>query len=168
MKKAMMTLNVLLIAALLMIGCSSSEEPVAEQPQQPAPQAQSPAPVTTTPAAVSSPPTAAAPPATGPQPKLFVPVTKLDFGTQRGGKKIERMLTIKNTGKAELKIESVVPSCGCTAVDFPKSLSPGKSGRIKVAIEIGNSPGSHTKSVTIKSNDPIQPSLQVDLVFNVK
>lgn len=170
MKKAMMTLNVLIIAAVLMQACSSPpEESSAEKPQEPPAQAEkNPAPVTTTSAAVTSAPPTVAPAAEGPQPKLLVPVKKIDFGTQRAGKKIERMLTIKNIGKAELKIESVVPSCGCTAVDFPKSISPGKAGRIKVAVEIGNAPGPHTKSVTIKSNDPAQPSLQVDLVFNVK
>jgi hypothetical protein len=39
-----------------------------------------------------------------------VPVRKIDFGKQRAGKSIVRTITIKNTGKADLKIESVVPS----------------------------------------------------------
>lgn len=53
-------------------------------------------------------------------------------------------------------------------MDFPRVLPPGKAGVIKVKLETGNSPGPHTKSVTIKSNDPAQPSLQIDLAFNVK
>jgi uncharacterized protein DUF1573 len=53
-------------------------------------------------------------------------------------------------------------------VDFPKSLAPGKAGSVKVKVDTGASPGEHTKSVTIKSNDPNQPSVLVELVFNVK
>jgi hypothetical protein len=53
-------------------------------------------------------------------------------------------------------------------VDFTKVLPPGKAGQIKVKVETGTTPGLHVKSVTIKSNDPAQPSLQVDLSFDVK
>ncbi len=112
MKKAMMTLNVLIIAAALMIGCSSPpEESSAEHPQQTPVQAEkNPAPVTTTPAAVTSAPPTIVSSATGPQPKLFIPIKKIDFGRQRAGKSLVRTITVKNIGEAELKIESVVPS----------------------------------------------------------
>jgi hypothetical protein len=53
-------------------------------------------------------------------------------------------------------------------VDFPKVLPPGKAGSIKVKVQTGVAPGEHTKSVTIKSNDPANPSIVVDIVFNVK
>lgn len=53
-------------------------------------------------------------------------------------------------------------------MDFPKVLSPGKAGTIKVEVKTGKAPGSHTKSVTIKSNDPVEPRVKVDLVFDVK
>jgi hypothetical protein len=53
-------------------------------------------------------------------------------------------------------------------VDFPKVLPPGKAGTIKVKVETGTAPGEHTKSVTIKSNDPSEPSVTVNLVFTTK
>jgi hypothetical protein len=53
-------------------------------------------------------------------------------------------------------------------VDFPKVLPPGKAGSIKVKVETGKNAGPHVKSVTINSNDPSQPRLQVDLSFDVK
>lgn len=111
MKKAMMTLNVLILAAAVMQACSSPpDEPPAEKPSQPSAQAEkNPAPVTTSSAAVTSAPQPVSS-AAGPQPKLFVPVKKIDFGTQRAGKSLVRTITVKNMGKAELKIESVVPS----------------------------------------------------------
>jgi len=75
--------------------------PVAQQPvATPGPAASAPAPTAT-----ATPP---APPANAP--KLFVPVTKIDFGKQPKEKTITRSITVKNVGKSELKIESVVPS----------------------------------------------------------
>jgi hypothetical protein len=53
-------------------------------------------------------------------------------------------------------------------VDFPKVLRPGQAGIIKVKVETGKSPGPHTKSVTIKSNDPNDPSRIVQFEFDVK
>jgi hypothetical protein len=53
-------------------------------------------------------------------------------------------------------------------VDFPKVLRPGQAGKIKVKVDTGKSPGPHTKSVTIKSNDPSDPSHVVQFAFDVK
>jgi hypothetical protein len=53
-------------------------------------------------------------------------------------------------------------------VDFPKVLSPGKAGTIKVKVDTGKSPGEHVKSVTIKTNDPVTPNVVVELVFFTK
>jgi hypothetical protein len=43
-------------------------------------------------------------------PKLVVSETKIDFGTQYQGKTLNRAISIRNAGKADLNIESVVPS----------------------------------------------------------
>ena len=53
-------------------------------------------------------------------------------------------------------------------MDFPKVLRPGRSGTIKVKVETGKGLGPHTKSVTIKTNDPSDPSVIVHLKFDVK
>ena len=53
-------------------------------------------------------------------------------------------------------------------MDFSKVLRPGQAGKIKVKVETGKSPGEHVKSVTIKSNDPTDPSRLVQFVFDVK
>ncbi|HEY3139146.1 MAG TPA: hypothetical protein VGL29_24210 [Blastocatellia bacterium] len=53
-------------------------------------------------------------------------------------------------------------------MDFPKVLRPGQAGTIKVKVETGKAPGEHVKSVTIKSNDPTDPSRIVQFVFDVK
>jgi hypothetical protein len=101
-------------------------------------------------------------------PKIVLTSTKLDFGKQRQNTTINRSITVRNGGPVDLAIESVTPSCGCTTVDFPKVIHSGKSGRIAIKVETGTSPGPHTKQVTIKSNDPDQPTLIVQFTFDVK
>jgi hypothetical protein len=53
-------------------------------------------------------------------------------------------------------------------VDFPEVLPPGKAGTIKVKVETGKNVGPQVKSVTIKTNDPVKPSVKVDLTYTVK
>jgi len=53
-------------------------------------------------------------------------------------------------------------------VAFPKVLQPGKVGTIRIKVETGQTPGPHSKSVTIKTNDPSDPSHLVQFKFDVK
>jgi len=53
-------------------------------------------------------------------------------------------------------------------VDFPKVLRPGQAGKIKIKVETGKAPGEHVKSVTIRTNDPNDPSHLLQFVFDVK
>ena len=46
----------------------------------------------------------------GPAPKLVVSDKKIDFGKQPQEKTLVRAIVVKNGGRAELKIDSVVPS----------------------------------------------------------
>ncbi len=48
--------------------------------------------------------------AMAPAPKLVVALTDIDFGRVAQGKSLTRNLVVKNAGKADLSIESVVPS----------------------------------------------------------
>jgi hypothetical protein len=89
------------------------------QPQQAAPQSapqkvsQQPvaAPVQAPPAATTTVvPAPPPPPPPANAPKIFVAATRIDFGKQPMEKSINRSIVVKNVGKSELKIESVVPS----------------------------------------------------------
>jgi hypothetical protein len=53
---------------------------------------------------------AAQPAPSGPSPKLVVPAKKVDFGKQPQSKSLARAITIRNGGKAPLKIDAVEPS----------------------------------------------------------
>ena len=182
MKKFSFALPLLLIAMLT--ACSSSEANKAEQTNPPAPGpqevkaqsagatnanvvkadgavAQIPStPATTTPTAPIDP--------NAPAPKLFIAAKKVDLGTVKEEATLNRTIALKNTGQAELQIEAVTPSCGCTAVDFPKSIAPGKSGTIKYKVETGKGTGLKTKTISIKTNDPNEPTVTYEFSFTVK
>ena len=101
-------------------------------------------------------------------PKIEVPVKKIDFGEQLEGKTVTRSFLVKNKGKKTLEISAVDASCGCTTVDFPKTIAPGREKAITVKVNIGNVEGEHVKTVTIKSNDPETPAFIVELAFTTK
>jgi hypothetical protein len=117
------------------------------------------------PAAVAAPPPPAVDLANAP--KIELASKKVDFGKVKEDKKIVRELVVKNVGKSVLNIESVNPSCGCTTVDFPKTIQPGKSGKIKMQVDTGKGSGVRTKTVTINSNDPQEKTVTVEFSFTL-
>jgi hypothetical protein len=100
-------------------------------------------------------------------PKIELVSRKVDFGAVKEDKKITRELVVKNVGKSVLNIESVNPSCGCTTVDFPKAIQPGKSGKIKLQVDTGKGSGVRSKTVTINSNDPQEKTVTVEFSFTL-
>jgi hypothetical protein len=100
-------------------------------------------------------------------PKIELVSKKIDFGAVKPDKKIVREFVVKNVGKSVLNISSVAPSCGCTTVDFPKAIQPGKSGKIKLQVETGKGSGVRTKTVTINSDDPQEKTVTVEFSFTL-
>jgi hypothetical protein len=61
----------------------------------------------------------------------------------------------QNIGKTPFHINSVHPSCGCTAAELVKNtVSPAESGDITVTFTIGDRTGTQVRDVTVKSSDP--------------
>src|ERR1044071_6042624 len=59
-----------------------------------------------------------------------------DFGQIREGDKVVYSYKFQNTGEAPLIIQSVQPTCGCTAPDWSKEPLPvGGSGFVKVEFD---------------------------------
>jgi hypothetical protein len=100
-------------------------------------------------------------------PKIELVSKKIDFGKVQPDKKIVREFVVKNVGKSVLNIASVAPSCGCTTVDFPKTIAAGKSGKIKLQVETGQGSGVRTKTVTINSDDPQEKTVTVEFSFTL-
>ena len=77
-----------------------------------------------------------------------------DFGTVSFGKKpIPLVYRFTNNGDKALKISKVVPSCGCTDVQFPKNpIKPGEQGLITAIFDPTNLAGEVDKEIDIYGN----------------
>ena len=61
---------------------------------------------------------------------------------------------IRNFGDADLVLDSVTTSCGCTVAEgYSKVVKPGASTHLQVSLQTRTSVGKIQKSVLIKSND---------------
>ena len=131
--------------------------------QQAPPAAGTPASATPPPAA--TPPVAAAP---APAPKL-VPVEAIqDVGKVAKGEKVKVDFTIRNDGPVELVLTDVHPTCGCTVASFDARIAPGGTGKIHAEIDTVDFAGPIAKTITVLSNDPLQPRVTLTIKAQVE
>jgi len=84
-------------------------------------------------------------------------VTEHDFGTMEQGSDVSFDFVYKNTGKADLMIQNVKKSCGCTTPEWSKApLKKKKTEAIHVKYD-SNRLGSFHKTITIYSNAENSP-----------
>lgn len=95
----------------------------------------------------------------GSVPTIYFPETQHDFGKVSEGEKVDYTFRFVNKGTSELIIKDVKSSCGCTAALLNSSnIKPGQEGTIKVEFDTKNRSGKNSKTVTVQSNDPIDPT----------
>jgi len=79
--------------------------------------------------------------------------TEHDFGQVQEGEKVAHVFEVQNTGKANLLLLSVRPSCGCTTPKYEKKpIRPGKKGTIEVVFDTKGRPGKQRKSIMVVTN----------------
>ena len=79
--------------------------------------------------------------------------TEHDFGNVQEGEKVAHTFEVLNTGKADLLLQSVRPSCGCTSPKYDKKpIRPGKKGTIEVVFDTKGRPGKQRKTVMVVTN----------------
>lgn len=85
-----------------------------------------------------------------------------DFGTAYQDEVVNHIYTFRNRGKSDLKIENTKTSCGCTAVVKSRDvIPPGETGEIEVNYSVRKARGASSKTITVFSNDPQNPSIQL-------
>ena len=85
------------------------------------------------------------------------------------GKILELDIIVRNNGKSELKIEKVNASCGCTAALLSKKvIKPGESGDLRIELDTSNMVGKKTRTISVRSNDPLNPRMLITLFVNVE
>lgn len=98
------------------------------------------------------------------KPVLVIASMEHSFGTVKAGTPLHYTFEVKNTGEGTLEIQNVQPSCGCTTSKFDKSIAPGKTGTISLAIEKTEGyKGDITKTATVTTNDPDHQSFVLTL-----
>jgi len=102
-------------------------------------------------------------------PSIEFEKTAYDGGKAIEGEKITYAYKFTNTGKSDLKIESVKASCGCTA-SAPKDeiISPGQASEIVATFNSQGRIGKQSKSITVRTNDPEQPVVKLYLTVEVE
>lgn len=88
-------------------------------------------------------------------PRVAIKSLEHSFGAVKPGTPLKYTFEVKNEGETALEINSVSPSCGCTTSKFDKSIAPGKTGGITLAVEKTESyKGEIVKTATVTTNDP--------------
>ncbi len=106
------------------------------------------------------------PAATGP--RIAVEPPSFDFGKAVQQKTLQKEFSIRNLGDADLLLDSVTTSCGCTVADgYNKLVKPGSSTHMLVSLQTRTSTGKLQKSVLIKSNDPTKGLYELKLEATV-
>jgi len=89
----------------------------------------------------------------GPLPAFKFERTEYDFGQIKEGEKVVYTYKFTNTGEAPLIVQSVQPSCGCTAPDWSKEPIPvNGTGFVKVEFDSNGKQGIQNKVVTVNAN----------------
>jgi hypothetical protein len=116
---------------------------------------------TNTPAEATKPP--------APPPKIQFDKMVYDFGTTSFVDSVTGTFTFSNTGSSDLKVAAPKPSCGCTVASVkPDTLKPGEKGELVFKVNVGTAHGALEKHITVPSNDPQSPSINLAIKVDIK
>jgi Protein of unknown function (DUF1573) len=102
-------------------------------------------------------------------PRIAVEPEGFDFGKAQQEKTLEKEFRIRNLGAADLVIEDVVTTCGCTVAEgYSKVVKPGSSTPLRVKLQTRNSFGKLSRSVLVKSNDPSGRPVEIKVEAQVE
>lgn len=102
------------------------------------------------------------------RPEIVLSETAFDFGSVAQGSKVVREIDIKNTGTADLLIQRVSPSCGCTTTALSsQTVKPGGSEKIRITFDTSGFFGPKKKTVSVLTNDPENPERVFTLTGHV-
>ena len=88
-------------------------------------------------------------------PSAVVRAPSHDFGTVEPGTTIRQRFEVVNVGEGPLELESVAPSCGCTAaLVTDRTIHPWQTGVVEVSLDTIGLSGPQSKVVRVRTNDP--------------
>jgi hypothetical protein len=97
-------------------------------------------------------------------PRIAVEPMTHDFGTLLPMRTVQKEFTIRNVGKKDLVILGVSTTCGCTVAEMEtKVIKPGHTTPLKVNLETRGAKGRMSRSVLVRSNDPVRAVVEVKI-----
>jgi len=101
-------------------------------------------------------------------PRIVVEPASFDFGKAVQNKTLQKEFSIRNFGSADLVIENVSTTCGCTAALLAdKVVKPGSTTPLRVSLETRTYTGKVERKVLIRSNDPVTNLAEVKVEVTV-
>lgn len=108
----------------------------------------------------------------GSNPQIEVETAAIDLGEVVNGDVVVRDVAVKNVGSADLTIESVSTSCGCTQASLDlMNIPPGGSATLHIEFDSGAHgealTGDLVRQIFVVSNDPQQAEAIVELTATI-
>ncbi len=92
-----------------------------------------------------------------------------DFGAVWAGEPVSHIFHLRNQGTAPLELRGYNPSCGCTVAKPSRTLvPPGQSSELSISYDTRGEHGRQNASVEVLTNDPLHPTLALQLTGTVK
>lgn len=100
------------------------------------------------------------------QPKAIYLERSKDAGTHENTETINVEYQVRNDGKESLFVYFVRTSCSCiTVTSFDSIIEPGKTGRIKVNVDLAGQSGQIWRGLIVKTNDPVKSTVELTLSY---
>lgn len=108
----------------------------------------------------------------GGAPEISLETTRLELGDVPNGQIVTRDVLVRNDGDADLQVQTLTTSCGCTTASLDAMhIEPGAAASLHIAFDSGahgpDLTGPMMRQVYITTNDPVRPDLTIDLAVNV-
>jgi len=104
-----------------------------------------------------------------PPPRLLIENPVFDFGEADVHSELSHVFVLKNTGGRPLKIENIKSNCTCTKAEVSATiLRPDQSTELAVHLRVKNSTVPLLGRITISTNDPDAPSMDVKVQVRAK
>jgi len=101
-------------------------------------------------------------------PRIDFDKTFLDFNEVANSSQIDYSFKIRNIGGEVLHVKKIIASCSCSKPELTDSIIlPGECTTVKGNINVGTEPGTVGGSLTILSNDPKRPAVNIILKWTV-
>jgi hypothetical protein len=90
--------------------------------------------------------------------------TEIELHPKIGDKEAVAQFRYENKGTKTINFKNVRSSCGCTVASLKKNdVAPGEKGEITATFNMGGRTGVQQKAVTVETDDPAQPTLNLQL-----